>query len=573
MAELSLYGKLINSVYKLVTDRQAELPLYYGNDIPEYVPPADTQDMEHISFRAANVSKRGTKKLVAQLAGDWRVNLAGFGMMIDGRVVYEYYPDYNRPACRHVSFSMCKSVVSMAVGIAVEQGLLTLDERLCDIFPEHNGVFLKRSMREVTLKSLLTMTAGVTFDEMSSYFDMDWRKAFMGSELGFEPGTDFGYNSLNTYMLAAAISKKSGRKFIDFINENLFVPMNIRDITWDKCPQGIEQGGWGMKLSIPDMLKFGELYLNRGAWSVDGVKRQLVPAEWVEESLKCHVQLDEKRVVKGYGYHIWLLKDGAFLFNGVFGQNVYVNPGRRLVIAVTASAYELFPDGNLVERLCCFAANDENFKRDLYFKRDLSLGIHAVSFNRIDIHRQRDMLRELVPYMAGRTYYFDDYTSDIVPFSTQVMYSNFMTGIRKLRFYVKSGIPVLQVVDDDKPYTIPLGFGRIYRQQTLTVNGKEYRISTHCSVSRDADRRILLKIRILFPEEISDKQFILFFDGDEVECSASETPDIFKFAKLLIGEKKMLRTRKLEHIKFPDYMDYKLQKLIAPIAVGHAVEE
>lgn len=566
MAELSLYGKLINSVYRLVTDRHAELPLYHGNDIPEYVPPADTQDMEHTSFWAAGISERGTRRLVSQLAGDWRINLAGFGMMADGKIVYEYYPDYNQPASRHVSFSMCKSVVSMAVGIAAEQGLLTLDEKLCDIFPEHNGVFFKRNMREVTLKSLLTMTAGVTFDEVSSYFDMDWRKAFMGSELGFEPETDFGYNSLNTYMLAAAIAKKSGKKFIDYINENLFVPMNIRDITWDKCPQGIEKGGWGMKLSIPDMLKFGELYLNRGAWQVDGEIRQLIPAEWVDESLKCHVRLDEKRVVKGYGYHIWLLKDGSFLFNGVFGQNVYVNPDRRLVIAVTASAYELFPDGKLVECLCRFAENEQNFKRDLPFR------LHAVSLNRTGTLRQRDMLRELVPYM-GRTYYFDEYMSDIVPFSTQVMYSNFMTGIRKLRFYVKGGVPVLQVVDDDKPYTIPLGFGRIYRQQTLTVNGKEYRISAHCSLGHDAERRLTLKIRILFPEEISHKQFILFFDGDEVECRASETPDMLRFARLLIGEEKMLRTRKLAHIKIPDYMDYKIQKLIAPVTVGHTVEE
>lgn len=566
MAELSLYGKLINSVYKLVTDRYAELPLYHGNDIPEYIPPADMGDMERVSFWTAGVSERGTKRLIAQLTDDWRVNLAGFGMMMDGKVVCEYYPDYNIPPCRHVSFSMCKSVVSMAVGIAAEQGIVSLDERLCDIFPEHNGVFMKRNMRGVTLRTLLTMTAGVTFDEMSSYFDMDWRKAFMGSELGFEPGTDFAYNSLNTYMLAAAISKKSGRKFIDYINENLFAPMNIRDITWDKCPQGIEKGGWGMKLSIPDMLKFGELYRNRGVWFVDGVKRQLVSADWIEESLKCHVTLDEKRAVRGYGYHIWLLKDGAFLFNGVFGQNVYVNPARCLVIAVQASAYELFPDGKLVERLCRFAANDDNFKRD--FLMDMP----RLRFNRADMLRQRNMLRALAPYM-GRTYYFEDYTSDIVPFSTQVMYSNFMTGIRKLRFYIKGGVPTLQVVDDDKPYTIPLGFGRKYRQQTLTVNGKEYRISTHCSVSLDTDRRILLKLRILFPEEISDKQFILFFDGDEVECSASETPDMLKFAKLLIGERKMLRTRNLANIKIPDYMDYKVRKLIAPIAIGYAVEE
>lgn len=589
MADLSLYTKLMNSAYKLFTERCGELPLYQGNDISEFVPPGESTDLERISFQSAGVSKQAVTRLIAELENDWKIHLSGFGMLLDGKLVCEYYPEYNIPVCRHVSFSLSKSVVAMAVGIAEEQGIINIDEKLCDIFSSHSGIFMKRGMKNVTIRHLLTMTAGVTFDELSSFFSMDWRLSYMGSDLGFEPGSDFAYNSLNTYMLVAAITKRSGKKFIDYINEFLLYPMGIHDVTWDKCPQGIEKGGWGMKLSVPDMLKLGQLYLDSGSWMVQGVRRQLVPEKWVRESLSCHVPLQDNRMLRGYGYHIWLLANGAFLYNGVFGQNVYVHPDRRLVIAMTASAYALFPDGKPVACLCRFSENDMNFRRDktkdvlkkMLFSReadDLSVrlyspkkraGVH--SENRLSQSERKNM-QQLVPYLE-RTYCFDEYASALVPLSTQVLYSNYMTGIAQIRFSMEQGCPVMHATDDGVTYHIPLGFGeKAYRQQTLVVNGKEYRISTHCMLSLNAERRLMLEAQIYFPEETADKKLVFLFDGSELELHASETPDMIRFAGLLIGEKRMLRTRRLEQINIPNYMKYKLRRLVAPTVIGHAVE-
>lgn len=589
MTELSLYTKLIDSAYKLFTERCDKLPLYHGNDIPEYLPPAEGTDLEHISFRRADISKQAVSQLITELKNDWKIHLSGFGMMLDGKLVCEYYPAYNTPVCRHVAFSVSKSVVAMAVGIAEEQGLLNLEEKLCDIFLSHNGIFLKHGMKNVTIRHLLTMTAGVTFDELSSFFSPDWCRSYMGSDLGFEPGSDFAYNSLNTYMLVAAITKKSGKRFIDYINEFLFAPMGIHDITWDKCPQGIEKGGWGMKLSIPDMLKLGQLYLNNGIWTVNGVKCRLVPEKWVKESLVCHVPIRDDKLVRGYGYHIWLLKNGAFLYNGVFGQNVYVCPDRKLIIATTASAYALFPDENLTGCLCRFSGNDANFKRDTikntmkrnFFSRNndnLSVQFYAsekaaFSNTKKQVSQSEcQKLRYLAPYF-GKTYCFDEYASALVPFSTQIFYSNFMSGIEQIMFDREREMPVMHVTDDGVTYHILLGFGSgVYRQQTLCVNGKEYRISTHCIVSFTEERRLNLEVQIFFPEEIADKKLLLFFDGDELEFQASETPDILRFSKLFIGEKKMLRTRKMEQINIPNYIKYKLNRLVATKVTGHMIE-
>ncbi len=589
MADLSLYTKLMNSAYKLFSERCGELPLYYGNDIPEYLPPAESTDLEHISFRRAGVSRQAVARLIAELKNDRKIHLSGFGMLLDGKLVCEYYPEYNIPVCRHVSFSVSKSVVSMAVGIAEKQGILNPDEKLYDIFPSHSGVFQKRGMKNVTLRHLLTMTAGVTFDELSSFFSMDWRMSYMGSDLGFEPGSDFAYNSLNTYMLVAAITKRSGKKFTDYINEYLFTPMGIHDVTWDKCPQGIEKGGWGMKLSVPDMLKLGQLYLNNGSWMVQGVRRRLVPEKWVRESLACHVPIQDNQMIRGYGYHIWLLTNGAFLYNGVFGQNVYIHPDRQLVIATTASAYALFPDGKPVECLCRFSENDMNFRPDRVTNKLKSLlpsreteGMSVrfysskqktgMNLNNQLSRSERKALQQLVPYLE-RTYSFDEYASALVPLSTQVLYSNYMTGIGQIRFGLARGTLVMHATDDGVTYHILLGFGeKTYRQQTLVVNGKEYRISTHCILSLNSERRLTLEVRIYFPEEIADKKLIFLFDENELELHASETPDIISFSGLFAGEKRMLRTRRLEHGNIPNYMKYKLQRLIAPAVIGHAIE-
>lgn len=126
----------------------------------------------------------------------------------------------------------------MAVGLAMEEGLLSLDEKLVDIFPEYTGLFTKKAMKEVTVKHLLTMTAGVKFDEVSSYFAEDWRKSFIGSDVSFAPGTDFTYNSLNTYMLAAIVTRRAGCSMLAYLKSRLFRPLGIHNITWDWLPEG-----------------------------------------------------------------------------------------------------------------------------------------------------------------------------------------------------------------------------------------------------------------------------------------------------------------------------------------------
>lgn len=573
MADTYLKIKMINSIYKYFTAKQETLPLYHGNDVPDFVK-ADADDgLERDKLKNHDISENAVFELIDRLSTDRRINIAGFGIMLDGKLVAEHYLPPFSSEYRHVSFSMCKSVIGMAVGIAVSKELFSVNDKLSEIFPEHNGIFMKKGIKEITVKNLLTMTSGVKFDEVSSYFSYDWCKSFMGSDTGFEPGTSFSYNSLNTYMLAAVIKRKSGMNVMDFLQENLFNSLGIHDITWDKCPLGIEKGGWGMKLSLPDMLKLGQLYLNKGVWNINGRDIRLLDKSWIDESLKCHVALKDKRFVKGYGYQIWLMNDGAYLFNGVFGQNVYINYKRNMVIATTASAHEFFPDGRLVEEICSFAKSDRNFCRDS------SLGIfrHRISVMGRRIFAKKPSaydIRELLNPYFDIKYKFQNYASSILPLTSQVIYSNFLTGIEWLCIKFNNNRLMLNICDGGNAFLLAVGYAdkQPFEYQVLNINGKKMPAAVSGRVLFDEDERMLLKINITFLEEIGSKILKIYFNREGIELKADETPDMLEFADKLLGEELMRRTKKLGKLTPPDYLKYKIQTILTPDVKGQADE-
>ncbi|MCM1272530.1 MAG: beta-lactamase family protein [Clostridium sp.] len=570
--------KFIDFLFKYTSGKIDEMPLYQGNDVSEFMAAKESMDVTYASPNKKGVSAVAVKRLYDTLAADETIHLCSFGMMVDGEVIAEYYREPYKRNYRRVSFSMCKSIISMAVGIAEHEGLLSLNEKLADIFPAHDGVFFKRGMKEITIKNLLTMTSCVSFDEVGSVFAMDWRRAYMSSDISLVPASGFSYNSMNTYMLAAILVKRTGKSVMDYLTEKLFAFMDIYDITWDKCPMGIEKGGFGMKLSIVDMLKLGQLYLNDGAWMVNGEKKQLVPREWVGESTKMHVRLDRNNIA-GYGYQIWLLTDGSFLYNGVFGQNVYVNRDRGIVIATTASACDIFPDGRIVKLLAEFAACDDNFKRDMinrsfYFKGSI-----------LDQYMKK--LHDLAPNSAkrfrqyfgthfGTEYKFDEYAGSILPISIQCMYSVYQTGIKSILLGFRHDSLYFKVCEDGIIYNIRLGYkkGEPYVYQLLEIKGKSFPIAAGAAVAFDEDDKPVLKIKIIYLEEVGIMSFKLMFEGSKLTLKTMELPRLYHVAGKLSKEeyikKKNYKIPIRNILDTPDYMKYKLKKVLEPVVTGRA---
>ena len=538
MEQHSLKLKLLDSFYDMVTTKKSNLPFYHGNDSKEFVPAYTAENKKVCNPLVADINLPSTHDFIRSLSEDKKVGLAGIAILKDGKLVAEHYVPPYGAGYRHVSFSMCKSVTSMAVGLAMEEGLLSLDEKLVDIFPEYTGLFTKKAMKEVTVKHLLTMTAGVKFDEVSSYFAEDWRKSFIGSDVSFAPGTDFTYNSLNTYMLAAIVTRRAGCSMLAYLKSRLFRPLGIHNITWDCCPKGIERGGWGMKLSLQDMVKLGELYLNDGAILRDGKRIQLLSRAWIHESTQTHVEFEDTTLTKGYGYQIWCLKDGAWLFNGVFGQNFIRKP--------------LATIGDTLQNYIAEKRYQKNAKQ-------------------LDPAYAAYMERVVKPY-TGRTYDVTDYASSILPNANQMFYSLYMTGIEQLGISYKKEYLILHVRDGKKVYHIRVGYlsAQPYIYQLLDIGGKKLPVAAGCELMDRTEKGFGLKIRLYYLEEVANKVIDLQFDGNKVKIRAVGTPNLVKFMENLFGEAMMQRTKKLGRWKDSTFLKEKMKKVLFPESEGIA---
>ena len=193
-----------------------------------------------------------------------------------GRIVLEASYAPFRAGLKHRVYSVTKSVVSTLVGMALGDGLLdTPDRRVVDFFADRTIANLDDAKKAITVRDLLDMTSGLTWQEglsggAESYFAMerspDWQQFILDHPMAAAPGTHFYYSSGNNHLLSAILSKVTGRSAHDYAREKLFGPLGIDDVLWRADPQGISGGGAGLYLQPRDMAKIGYLWLRGGVW-------------------------------------------------------------------------------------------------------------------------------------------------------------------------------------------------------------------------------------------------------------------------------------------------------------------
>ena len=204
-----------------------------------------------------------------------------------GHVVAEGWWAPYRPSAPHMLYSLSKSFTSTAVGLAVAEGKLSVNDRVVTFFPNDLPANVSEHLAALRVKDLLTMSVGHAQDSTGSLWsEENWVKKFLSLPIANVPGSTFLYNSGATYMLSAIVQKVTGQKVIDYLTPRLFVPLGIEGASWESCPRGINSGGWGLKLTTESLAKFGQLYLQNGMWN----GRQILPATWVAEATSFKIQ-------------------------------------------------------------------------------------------------------------------------------------------------------------------------------------------------------------------------------------------------------------------------------------------
>ena len=252
-----------------------------------------------------------------------------------------YAPDYKN----HV-YSLSKSFCSTAVGIACDKGYLSLDEKIIDIFPEKCPQKISENLSKMTLKNVLSMNTGHAACIMSEMVKAkDPVLCFMNSNIEYEPGTHFAYNTGATFLASACVTKRTGMSVLDFLELNLFRHMDIETSEWNSHA-GISEGGVGFHVSCEDAAKLGLLYLGKGIYN----GRRLLSEEYVKlasSSISDNSGNGSPDWCAGYGLQFWQNARGGFRGDGAFGQLCMIFPEKDVVVAAIAEC------GNMQAEVDC----------------------------------------------------------------------------------------------------------------------------------------------------------------------------------------------------------------------------
>lgn len=249
------------------------------------------------------------------------LGIDSFMLIKGGKVVAEGYHKPYGPLTPHVEFSLSKSIVSLALGFAVSEGIVSLDDSICKFFPEYGKEALNK---RITLRHLVTMTAGKMIGMAAERVQKDWIKLFFDTVPIAPPGKLFLYVNDNFYLLSAALSRAAGRTLTEYLYPRLFEPLGIEKPFWETEQYGYAAGGWGLYLPIESLAKIMICCSQKGVYE----GRQVIPADYLAEATKYqvptvkHGQID---VTKGYGYGFWRTSvPDSYRAYGLYGQLGYV---------------------------------------------------------------------------------------------------------------------------------------------------------------------------------------------------------------------------------------------------------
>jgi CubicO group peptidase (beta-lactamase class C family) len=273
-------------------------------------------------------------------------SMNSFMLLRHGHVVAEGWWSPYRADVPHSLYSLSKSFASTAVGLAIAEGKLSLDDEVLKFFPEDAPPEPSNNLKSMRVSDLLRMSTGQQ-SEPARTPDQPWTKTFLAHPVPFKPGTHFLYNTSGTYMLSAIVQKATGMTVLDYLRPRLFEPLGIQRPTWETSPQGISAGGFGLSIRTEDIARFGQLYLQRGKWQA----KQLVPAAWVDAATARQTSNGSNPASdwdQGYGYQFWRCRHGAYRGDGAFGQYCIVLPAEDAVIAITSGVKDMQSVLNLV---------------------------------------------------------------------------------------------------------------------------------------------------------------------------------------------------------------------------------
>lgn len=435
----------------------------------------------------------------------------------------------------HATFSMCKTVTGLAVGMLIDDGKLSLTSPVISFFPEYKAKLAKSKIGQLRIFHLLEMSTGSPYNEAGVVGSDSYLRSYFETPLRTEPGAVFSYNSMNSYILAAIITRIAERSLTDLLTERLFDPLGISSHFWETSSDGIEKGGWGLYLSPRAMAKIGQLFVTRGLWE----GQRIISEEFLALMCEKHMSVPASIGVFDYGYHIWRhKKNGSLLLNGMLGQNVWILPKEELVVVITAGDDCIFQDSpplvSAMRHLKPHAAHDTDdakaARRYLaeHFGEESSLTPPYVG------EESRDAQARLFPALLG-SFTVEKNNSGVLPLMVRLLQNN-----------PSKGICAISVVKGEREDTLTFSFteGRAviripagntrFLPSAHRIHGEAYRCMAAYSLGMNENREPYLSLELRFPALASSRRMIFMIDEEGgLVLKMSEKPS-YEFVERLV---------------------------------------
>lgn len=290
------------------------------------------------------VNSEGIIQFLEAMKND-QLELHSFMFLRHGNVIAEGWIDPFCDSLNHALYSVTKTFTSTAVGFAVSENLLSVNDKVRSFFPESLPDTITPYLDSLAVRHLLTMSVGQHPEPMFSQEDTNNVKTFLAEPLVRNPGSKFLYNSYASHILSTIVQKVTGQKISDYLESRLFEPLAIKDVVWMEDIRGVNIGGWGLSVKTEDLAKLGQLYLQKGNWN----GKQLLPEWWIEEATSKKIEQYPYYApaenagndwAQGYGYQIWRSTHG-YRADGANGQYIIVLPEEDMVVAFTSNVPDM----------------------------------------------------------------------------------------------------------------------------------------------------------------------------------------------------------------------------------------
>lgn len=580
---MNYLSRLINNFQDFYLSEMTEMKYHEIEDVQEI--PLEKKEPASIGLHAGMLSD-----LLRSLSANRLCALDGLAVARGEDMVFATYRTPYSAKIPHITNSTCKTVTAIGIMFAISEGLISEDDFVLSFFPEYQTLLTPKYVKQMTVRHLLTMTSGSKCNEITSVVEKNWVKAFLLTECQDEPGTRFVYNSMNSYILAAILTKATGSSVMDYLKPRFFKPLGINHVKWELCPEGIERGGWGLHISLEGMLKIGMFMVNDGAFN----GKQLIHPSFIRRMKEANIVQDADSLATGYGYQLWHLPKGLYMLSGMYGQHVIMDEQHKLVVATNAHSDKMFPDSVLTKTILSCMQNPklyqpENMLKEKLFYQRLQQDLQLFQTG---LKLQKPMEKPKLGYMGAqkkshqqsqiktknlsnvfdkKCLHIDQTTIKLFPYMLQGMYQypSFHVSDISVLMKEKKGRFCFYRTKDKKSdakrekIVIEAGYASYVHQQ-IQMGGATSQIAAKIYPATDEEEHDVLLLDIVFPAEGFSRLIKFFILEDRICIECQEYPDMKAIMEQVIYGDTVLAGNTIDLTnKLPDsikvFMEHKVE--------------